>query len=618
MGVIARLPDALRIDLAEEGEFEIGGMTVKPADRAVFLNGERVELQPRVMQVLVALAQARPDVVSRDRLVAQCWDGRVVGDDAINRCILALRGVARRVSPEPFTIETVPRVGHRLVERGAGAGQVAKATSKSKVRRLAIPSLAVAAIIGGLFAWSQRGQDPQTVLVAAASGDEASEALARDLSARLGGLELDHASSMRLVAGAEARADLIFRVAAADTGGAGVILKDAGGAILWSNEFPPPAVKNADLRQQIAFTTAEVLDCALEGREGPDRPGGQAFKIFLNACASLSQDYGSRQMAQALEGVVKASPRFVAGWARLLEAETNALASANRIGDPGGRARLRRQIDQARKVEPDLAEVYIAEALLMPPKAFLAKDRALSTAIERNPNHGEARLIRAGFYQSVGRSNDAVQDARQAVKLDPLSPRVRDGYVAALGSAGRIEAAFKALDEADRMWPGAPALVEARYRLHLRSGDAREALRILHSGAIDTGGTNSQELFLRARIDPSEENIDRVLRRDRNVFREYPQAIVFRSQALAEFGRNDELFDILVNWNRPDLVDWVTDVVFRPAFAAVHRDPRFMKAAERLGLLSYWRASGRWPDFCFAPDLTYDCKAEAARIAAGR
>ena len=81
------------------------------------MNGERRELEPRVAQVLVALASARPAVVSRDRLIDQCWDGRIVGDDAINRCIVALRHLAKEFSPEPFAIETVPRVGYSLVER---------------------------------------------------------------------------------------------------------------------------------------------------------------------------------------------------------------------------------------------------------------------------------------------------------------------------------------------------------------------------------------------------------------------------------------------------------------------------------------------------------------------
>ena len=38
-------------------------------------------------------------------------------DDALNRVILALRRLAGEFTPRPFAVETVPRVGHRLVTR---------------------------------------------------------------------------------------------------------------------------------------------------------------------------------------------------------------------------------------------------------------------------------------------------------------------------------------------------------------------------------------------------------------------------------------------------------------------------------------------------------------------
>jgi hypothetical protein len=41
-----------------------------------------------------------------------------------------------------------------------------------------------------------------------------------------------------------------------------------------------------------------------------------------------------------------------------------------------------------------------------------------------------------------------------------------------------------------------------------------------------------------------------------------------------------------------------------------------MRVAQHLGLLAHWRNSGKWPDFCSEPDLPYDCKAEAAKLAA--
>jgi hypothetical protein len=44
-----------------------------------------------------------------------------------------------------------------------------------------------------------------------------------------------------------------------------------------------------------------------------------------------------------------------------------------------------------------------------------------------------------------------------------------------------------------------------------------------------------------------------------------------------------------------------------------------MPLVARIGLVRYWTESGKWPDFCFEPDLPYDCKAEAAKLrAAGK
>ena len=66
------------------------------------------------MQVLVALAQAQGSIITRDDLVALCWDGRVVGDDAINRVMSRLRRVAEGIGAGSFAVETVTKVGYRL------------------------------------------------------------------------------------------------------------------------------------------------------------------------------------------------------------------------------------------------------------------------------------------------------------------------------------------------------------------------------------------------------------------------------------------------------------------------------------------------------------------------
>ena len=65
------------------------------------------------MQVLVALAQARGRVITRDELIERCWGGRIVGENAIDRVISRIRQVAASrsvnlVLPRPLVIFNDP------------------------------------------------------------------------------------------------------------------------------------------------------------------------------------------------------------------------------------------------------------------------------------------------------------------------------------------------------------------------------------------------------------------------------------------------------------------------------------------------------------------------------
>jgi tetratricopeptide (TPR) repeat protein len=67
------------------------------------------------MQVLVVLADAAGGVVTRDALIETCWDGRIVSSDAINRAVLRVRQAARGAAAGSFELQTIPKIGFRLV-----------------------------------------------------------------------------------------------------------------------------------------------------------------------------------------------------------------------------------------------------------------------------------------------------------------------------------------------------------------------------------------------------------------------------------------------------------------------------------------------------------------------
>lgn len=611
-----------RINLADEPQFSIGGLGIFPSELAVEIHGQRRELQPRVMRVLIALAKARPKVVPRDRLIAECWDGRIVGDDAINRCILALRHLAEEFEPAPFAIETVPRVGHRLVQHAENSAssiplqRSTRAWIAGASAAIIVPVVAVF-LLGSPERWSwNSGARVPRVLIEPGSGDSASVALAQELATRLGSLVQARSPATRLINGSRAsdqKADLILQVRRSDNGGlpiANVILMDPSGGILWTKEFNAFTPNNSDFSQQIAFSAGRVLGCAAEAVGNMKRPTDQDLKPYLNACAALT-DSGAdaEKIVPILRGIVSRAPKFSGGWTRLLRAETEV---ADETDDPEGdaiRRALPNDIAAARRHFPDLPEAYIAEYKLKAPADLLGRSRILDIAVERNPDDSEARAERAIFLESVGRVSDAVREAHEAATLDPLSLTAQDTYILALALANRTDAAWAELAKAERQWPGATNVLMMRYWLNLRFGDPREALRLLRSGAVDTPGAQIQEAFLEARISPSQENIELAVRLGRNAVRLYPGAIDGQLQTLAQFGRREELFVILLNWRRMDLADLLTGVIFRPAFSDLRRDGRFMQVANHLGLLTYWRRTGKWPDFCLAPDLPYDCKA---------
>jgi tetratricopeptide (TPR) repeat protein len=110
-----------------------------------------------VMQVLVALARADGAIVTRHELTMSCWDGRVVGEDAINRIISRLRASASGIGAGSFRLETVTKVGYRLLRDGQES-ETEPLPAPARTRRWLLGgggAAAAAALAGGFFLWPQ-------------------------------------------------------------------------------------------------------------------------------------------------------------------------------------------------------------------------------------------------------------------------------------------------------------------------------------------------------------------------------------------------------------------------------------------------------------------------------
>jgi tetratricopeptide (TPR) repeat protein len=504
-----------------------------------------------------------------------------------------------------------------------------QAGRRAKPRRGLKPMVAallmlVVVVTTGLGAWMliDRPSSVPTIAVGSADDSPASQSLARDLLVKLGGLQSRAAHPLSLVKERSGpKPTLVFNISAAGSTTrpeAAVALFDGKDhSLLWSEDFQQPSGNRADLRQQVAHTAGQVLACAMEGLQSDSgRLTQQPLKLYLKGCAAYADKTSSNvpDLLPPFLQLTTIAPSFAGGWGKLLLVESE----FTRMGyDPRSAtivAQLRKHIAAARNLNPHMPEVSLAEAALLPDMSFERRIALLERAVADGPGNAAALSILSENLLTVGRMNEAVEQAQRAVQANPLSPATRDSLIAALTYAGRADQAAAELQRVDQLWPGSSSVLSARFRIHLRYGDPTEAKRLIRSGQINISSTPYVDSFVEARIHPTPANIGEAVGEARSFYDREPTVIYHLAQVLATFGREEELFPILLNWPYPNKVSFVTDVLFRPALRNVRRDPRLMAIAKRLGLLDYWRNSGQWPDFCFEADLPYDCKKEAAKL----
>jgi len=152
------------IILAHELPFAIGEAEFIPATREVIFDGERTVIEPRVMQFLVALRHAQGAVVGKDDLAILCWEGRIVGDDAVNRVVSRARAVADKHAGGQFRVETITKVGYRLMANDRKAAPVEDAIEGDLAlpvgrRQLVIGGGALVLVGAGALAWTASRND---------------------------------------------------------------------------------------------------------------------------------------------------------------------------------------------------------------------------------------------------------------------------------------------------------------------------------------------------------------------------------------------------------------------------------------------------------------------------
>ena len=146
------------------GAFSVAGWSVDPASHHISKDGKATRLEPRTMKLLLYLASRPGETISREELEREVWPGQVVVYEALSNSIAKLRKALGDDPKHHRIIETIPKVGYRLIgevrhpqPRGAFSEPE---TSRSRARNRPIRMLLWAAaagfaiaVVGAAFIW---------------------------------------------------------------------------------------------------------------------------------------------------------------------------------------------------------------------------------------------------------------------------------------------------------------------------------------------------------------------------------------------------------------------------------------------------------------------------------
>src|SRR5438552_13774380 len=96
-------------------KLRIGAWCVNPASGQISRDGETARVEVRTMRLLLCLAEHSGEFVSIDDLLTQVWPDVTVAPDSVYQAVASLRRLLGDDPKQPTYVETVPRLGYRMI-----------------------------------------------------------------------------------------------------------------------------------------------------------------------------------------------------------------------------------------------------------------------------------------------------------------------------------------------------------------------------------------------------------------------------------------------------------------------------------------------------------------------
>jgi TolB-like protein len=344
----------------------------------------------------------------------------------------------------------------------------------------------------------------------------------------------------------------------------------------WSRTWDHQMKDVLAVQNDIAREVAQAM-----GRSTPAPPQAltqnlEAYDLYLRGMYHSLQTGQFPQAKESFEGALKLDPEFAAAHVQLASAYiTHATLGALPVRD--AQPIVRQHLGRALELNPGLAMTHAASAMtsFVMEWDFPAADREYHRALELNPADPSVHHDYSRFLTAMGRFEEAMEHARQAVSLDPLNLKMLFNIVWQHYYHGEYRAGIAAAQTALNVAPNHAVTHVFLELCYTELGDLRKASAEMAKHPFRPGvSPKALAGFERG----GEKGFWQVM---------YNESLAAPGDKLAQDSAQLGLTDVSLAWIEKSIArrdPLITYLAVDPPFQDMRSDPRFRELVRRIGI----------------------------------
>ena len=552
--------------------YDFGRFRLDADAHLLYRDEKRVQLTPKAVDVLLTLVEHKGTPVTREELMMKVWSDAAVEEGTLSSHISLLR----KTLGQGF-IETIPKRGYRFAAEVKREGQERSlfvvlpfenlsGTKKNDAFSDGLTEEMITQL--GRLNPERLGVIARTSAMTYKSTKKTIEQIGRELG-------VSH-----VLEGSVRRAANRVRISAQ-------LIQVSDQTHVWADSYEGKLEDILSLQSNVAREVATQIQIRLLPSEPTRRVVPEAYEAYLQGRYLWNRrtERDLRASIRSFRTSIDKDPNYAPPYAGVADAYLS-LMDMGYLGTLEGTQKARPMAFQALQLDESLAEAHIS----LGHAAFHEFDWSSARSeflrgLELNPNSTTARFYYSNFLAAMGRLDEALAEAQQAKRLDPVSPAMDGNLTSMFWLLGRYAEAVAHAHNALAINPSYARAYEDLGRSFEQMGRLDEAIKAFRKAVSLSGKAHGSLASLAHAYAVAGKKSDalKILRQLQRVpakefVSSYDFALIFTG-----LGKYDEAFawlDRACDERSPAL----PFVKSNPRLAPLRRDHRFQKVLQRVDL----------------------------------